>query len=450
MERASVCMDGLFVCMDGLLACMDALCACRDTVLDGIDGVNGTSEGQPRGPERQARRQQNVDRCALPVYGPTVSWSARRCSSVAVTVALVAASCSADTTPSPENAVGWWSIASDGPPARVLPAIARVGARVVVMGGGGASGGWLVDGGVYDLEAQRWSTMTTTVAAHGATCLVTVGERIFAGCTFFSRWALYDTATDSWTPVSRTGAPIGRMSCACASMGERVFVWGGRHTLSLQSDEVDLGDGAIYDPATDTWTPVSSAGAPSPRASATATWTGREVVVWGGVVRTPGPRFTALSDGRAYDPVAARWRPITRVGAPVESVSAAVWSGSSVVTWGAGPDGTLSVHAYDPTFDDWSALPEGPLRIGTVAPSMAWSEGAVFIYGGWVHDSATAAGAWYRPATRSWHPIVSPAPAPRGGAATVAVPGGVFVWGGALNLANKGSYRNDGAIFEAP
>jgi hypothetical protein len=34
--------------------------------------------------------------------------------------------------------------------------------------------------------------------------------------------------------------------------------------------------------------------------------------------------------------------------------------------------------------------------------------------------------------------------------ATVDVPGGVFVWGGALTLADKASYRGDGAIFEAP
>lgn len=326
-----------------------------------------------------------------------------------------------------------------------------MGARVVVLGGGGASSGWLDDGGVYDLDAQTWSTMTTTVAAQGATCMVTVGERIFAGCAFSSGGALYDPATDAWARVSPAGAPSRRLTCACASMGDRVFVWGGSQLASFEGGDTDLGDGAIYDRATDTWTPISSDGAPSPRSSATATWTGREVVVWGGVEHRPVSRFTALTDGRIYDPVADRWRPITSVGAPVDSIAAAVWSGRSVVTWGSGAAGAVSVHAYDPTFDEWSVLPQGPLRQGTAAPSMAWSEGAVLIYGGWLgSESATAAGAWYRPATRSWHPIASPAPAARGGAATVDVPGGVFVWGGALGLVDKDSFRSDGAIFEAP
>ena len=37
-----------------------------------------------------------------------------------------------------------------------------------------------------------------------------------------------------------------------------------------------------YDPASDAWTPTSTAGAPSPRRGNSVVWTGNEMVIWGG------------------------------------------------------------------------------------------------------------------------------------------------------------------------
>ena len=42
------------------------------------------------------------------------------------------------------------------------------------------------------------------------------------------------------------------------------------------------GDGARYNPATDSWAPVAAAGAPDARRYHTAVWTGTEMIVWGG------------------------------------------------------------------------------------------------------------------------------------------------------------------------
>ena len=70
-----------------------------------------------------------------------------------------------------------------------------------------------------------------------------------------------------------------------------MIVWGGDTNANL------LGDGAIFDPASETWRPMSDVVAPAPRYRAAAFWTGREMVLWGGVDR--GGR---LDDGGRYRP----------------------------------------------------------------------------------------------------------------------------------------------------
>jgi hypothetical protein len=42
-----------------------------------------------------------------------------------------------------------------------------------------------------------------------------------------------------------------------------------------------FGDGARYDPKTDTWSSLSITDAPTPRAEHSAVWTGSEMIVWG-------------------------------------------------------------------------------------------------------------------------------------------------------------------------
>lgn len=51
-----------------------------------------------------------------------------------------------------------------------------------------------------------------------------------------------------------------------------MIVWGGSITS----------DGGIYDPSTDAWAATATTGAPTPRGSHTAVWTGSEMIVWGG------------------------------------------------------------------------------------------------------------------------------------------------------------------------
>ena len=103
--------------------------------------------------------------------------------------------------------------------------------------------------------------------------------------------------------------------------GTEMIVWGGMNSVGTF-----YGDGARYNPSTDTWTPVAMAGAPSSRAQHFAVWTGKEMVIFGGTGDTTGGK---------YDPVTDTWKPTSQVGAPIgQQYGAVVWTGKEMIVWG--------------------------------------------------------------------------------------------------------------------
>jgi len=58
-----------------------------------------------------------------------------------------------------------------------------------------------------------------------------------------------------------------------------MIVWGGKEQ-NMGSRYVN--DGAAYDPATDTWTPISTTNAPEARWGQVAVWSNIGMIVWGG------------------------------------------------------------------------------------------------------------------------------------------------------------------------
>jgi hypothetical protein len=113
-----------------------------------------------------------------------------------------------------------------------------------------------------------------------------------------------------------------------------LVVWGGWDGLG------DVATGGQYDPTTDLWTPTSVAGAPSPRDSQTAVWTGTRMVVWGGS-GYDGTNIFPLDTGGWYDPATDIWTPTTPTSAPsARYFHTAVWTGREMVVWGGEEDGS--------------------------------------------------------------------------------------------------------------
>jgi N-acetylneuraminic acid mutarotase len=145
---------------------------------------------------------------------------------------------------------------------------------------------------------------------------------------------------------------------------EETIIWGG--WVSTPGDQW-YNDGARYNPVSDTWTAVSTNGAPAARSGAVAVWTGSEMIVWG------GSGTATLNDGGRYNPASNTWAPICS-GGPSPGGAAAFWSSSDMVVWGSG-----SVWRYNPASDTWSGsgcpVPTGDLVgfvVSTGAGMMIW------------------------------------------------------------------------------
>lgn len=116
-----------------------------------------------------------------------------------------------------------------------------------------------------------------------------------------------------------------------------MIIWGGASKDLSHS----YNDGALYDPATDTWTTMSMNNVPLPRNRHAMTWTGKELLVFGGAYND----IAYLNDGGLYNPANDKWTSISTAGAPSQRIHTyAVWTGVSALMYGGY---TGSQHARD-------------------------------------------------------------------------------------------------------
>ena len=146
--------------------------------------------------------------------------------------------------------------------------------------------------------------------------------------------------------------------------------------------------------------------APIPgRLDASTVWTGREMIVWGGVTRSASGQAAPRSDGAAYNPTTRKWRKIANAPSGVLGGGgpAAAWTGSRMVIFvGNSPDGPSASATYDPRRNTWGRLPKGPLGVREQYASV-WTGRKLLIFGGHSGDSyARPTAAALNPATRSW------------------------------------------------
>jgi len=152
------------------------------------------------------------------------------------------------------------------------------------------------------------------------------------------------------------------------------------------------------------WRALPSAPIPG-RLDASTVWTGREMIVWGGVNRptrgSPAPR----SDGAAYNPATRTWRTIARAPSGILGGGgpAAAWTGRRMVVYvGNSPDGPAGSSVYDPRTNTWRRMPKGPLGAREQYASV-WTGRELLVFGGHSGDTyALPTAAALNPATGSW------------------------------------------------
>jgi hypothetical protein len=343
------------------------------------------------------------------------------------------------------------------------------GKEVLVFGGEGFQVTF-GDGARYDLDKRIWAPLPLEGAAPSArTCSSSVWtdhEMIIWG-GFSGSYsnnvnrndgACFNPTNNAWRPISIENAPSPRFAHSAVWTGKEMLVWGGytdSHNIYKGGrTDAHLDTGGRYDPAADSWHPITTNAAPSKRYYHGALWTGREMVIWGGANATD-----ALNDGARYDPVTDIWRPISTNGAPCPRLlPLAVWTGSEIIVWG-GCSREADARAthfndgarYNPQTDTWTPLSTQNTPQGRYCASVAWSGTEMLVWGG-VDDAHASSyddprrylgtGARYNPATDVWAPIpTNGAPSPRL-VTSVWAGAGLFIFGG-----YNGEHLNDTYCF---
>jgi N-acetylneuraminic acid mutarotase len=345
---------------------------------------------------------------------------------------------------------------ANAPRGRVGQTAVWTGSEMIVWGGYDQwSGTWFVSGGRYDPIADRWTRVSLGPSARqghtavwtGSRMIVWGGTFIFASdnyVDYLNTGALYDPSTDSWTPTSTAGAPLGRDGHTAIWTGSRMIVWGGNVIWNGGSP---TGDGGRYDPATDSWSSVSYADG---RRYHSVVWTGSSMVVWGGeqLVSCPscpgGRRLVLANTGARYDPVLDRWIGLSDAGAPPPMESPlVVWTGHDMLL--LAPEGpAIAGWRYDPSTDHWSRIASDGSSLSRQGASFLWTGNLAIVWGGVMRQppflfSDVNTGERYDPWSDSWTPTSSSSPpSQRFGHSAVWTGNEMIVWGGTYSFPQSG------------
>jgi len=174
--------------------------------------------------------------------------------------------------------------------------------------------------------------------------------------------------------------------------GRELLVWGG--VISGPSPTF-LSDGAAYNPKTHAWR-VLPPGPLSARFDASTVWTGREFVIWGGQDKD----YRALADGAIFDPAGNSWRLMTTSPLHARAIAFSFWTGSTVLFWGGsypdrtGGSGPISDGAtYDLTTNRWENLPAPfiPATHTVLSQSAVWTGSTLLTWQYWEFRNPPAA-----------------------------------------------------------
>ncbi len=233
--------------------------------------------------------------------------------------------------------------------------------------------------------------------------VLVAGGEITSG-TITNSAEIYDPGSDTWTSAGAMSTPRFGM-LAVTLQGGKVLIVGGS---SDNSGATSLDTGEVYDPGTNTWTPVANTMS-SPRGDypAVAVLRNGTVLIAGGS-DTSG---TAVASADIYSPATNSFGPASPMGTARQfSVATLLPSGKVLVAGGEDAAGApvASAEIYDPGTDSWSAAANSmsvPRTFPGVAPL---PNGDVLVAGGLIGgnfnapSATTASTDIYHPSTNSF------------------------------------------------
>jgi N-acetylneuraminic acid mutarotase len=236
------------------------------------------------------------------------------------------------------------------------------------------------------LDGRYWHTAVWT----GSEMIVFGGSSVVG--TVYGDGARYDPATDTWTLISGLGAPSRRERHVAAWTGKEMLIWGGTGDRT----------GGRYEPVTDTWRPMSTVGAPSPRSHASVVWTGKEMIVWGGELGG------TLNTGARYNPATDAWVPLPTPPLAPRAYHVAVWTGKDMIVW-AGYDGFIGRMygdgaRYNRATNSWTRISDTGDPNDRFYATAVWTGTEMVVWGGINFPEYDLSGGRYNPVTDTWRP----------------------------------------------
>ena len=312
-------------------------------------------------------------------------------------------------------------------------------------------------GGRYNPATNVWRPMSLAGAPAGdnaaGAAAVWTGKEMFVWGAGTAAGARYNPLADAWGHASTAGAPEGKAYASAVWTGGEVLVWGGGNN---NPDNIPSAGGR-YNPTSDTWKLMSMADAPAPRYLHSAVWTGSEMVVWGGTQYFAGSH---LNTGGRYNPATDTWRPTSTAGAPEARIyNSAVWTGDELIVWGGwvySNEGSRFLDTggrYNPSSDVWSPTSTAGAPQARSHHRAVWTGSQMIVWGGLVpvtftsNGDDTNTGARYNPASDVWTPTsLQSAPSRRNSHVQVWTGKQMIVWGGKTS---RGDGFGDGALYNA-
>ncbi len=364
------------------------------------------------------------------------------------------------------NPTGQWSVVkgagapSPSPRSEVVMAATPNG---ILVWGGATSQGFANDGWIYKLEQKTWQKLPSpglleprrASGTWTGTHLVIWGGRDFNKYTYdysknFGTGAFYSPSDNTWTTIATSNAPSPRYGHTLTPIGTSVLIWGGVDRPSIEDKAAaTLGNGGIFDPLTQVWTPLS--GTPSTHRSLhCAVWTGSQLLVFGGIRKMPDQDSLLINQGEIFDPKSMEWKPMSDKMQPAPRFGhTCAWTGKKLVVWGGyvGFSTAANGGVYDPQTDTWTPVDESNAPFAFLSETSLWTGQYLLVWGGRNGNGGfNQMGAIYNPETNQWqHLSLAGAPSPRWGTQAVAVDQKVFMYAGDTVLDNtkKGTFFDE-------
>jgi N-acetylneuraminic acid mutarotase len=290
-------------------------------------------------------------------------------------------------------------------------------------------------GQTIPVQITGWSSkapMPTSRFALGAATLNVNGQDIVfaaggvSGNSLLNTIEAYDPATNTWSPVS--SMPTRREGPGVAGVNGKLYVVGGNVSGGSPSGIVE-----VYDPVTNAWS-LPLPPLPTPRSHFSLVAAGSLLYAIGGDVAANGSAVTGVVERLDLSQPAPAWTMLNPMPTPRRFTAAgALNSGSLIVVVGGqqvnGP-ALNRTELFNVATNQWTQGPN--ILAPTVAPASAVVQNALFVFGGF-NNGALILAELYRPASGlqvdGWAAL-SGMPTPRLEASAAVVGDVIYVIGG--------------------